>query len=64
VSRREKNGSTVVSSTVTALRGRISIQCLSGEASSVLGQYPGLGMEFTLNDRVATYFPAQPAGNR
>ena len=30
----------------------------------VLEQYPGLGMEFTLNDRVATYFPAQPAGNK
>jgi glyoxylase-like metal-dependent hydrolase (beta-lactamase superfamily II) len=29
--------------------------------SNVLAQYPGLGMEFTLNDRVATYFPAQPA---
>jgi glyoxylase-like metal-dependent hydrolase (beta-lactamase superfamily II) len=28
----------------------------------VLEQYPNLGMEFTLNDRVATYFPAQPAG--
>ena len=27
----------------------------------VLKQYPKLGMEFTLNDRVATYFPAQPA---
>ena len=27
---------------------------------NVLKQYPGLGMEFTLNDRVATYFP--PAG--
>lgn len=26
--------------------------------SKVLAQYPGLGMEFTLNDRVATYFPA------
>ena len=25
--------------------------------ANVLGQYPGLGMEFTLNDRVATYFP-------
>jgi glyoxylase-like metal-dependent hydrolase (beta-lactamase superfamily II) len=24
----------------------------------VLAQYPGLGMEFTLNDRIATYFPA------
>lgn len=23
----------------------------------VLAQYPGLGMEFTLNDRIATYFP-------
>ena len=29
--------------------------------ANVLKQYPGLGMEFTLNDRVATYFPAQPA---
>ena len=28
---------------------------------NVLKQYPGLGMDFTLNDRVATYFPAQPA---
>ena len=28
--------------------------------ANVLKQYPGLGMEFTLNDRVATYFPAQP----
>ena len=28
--------------------------------ANVLKQYPGLGMEFTLNDRVATYFP--PAG--
>ena len=26
--------------------------------ANVLRQYPGLGMEFTLNDRVATYFPA------
>ena len=25
--------------------------------SKVLAQYPGLGMEFTLNDRIATYFP-------
>jgi glyoxylase-like metal-dependent hydrolase (beta-lactamase superfamily II) len=25
---------------------------------NVLKQYPGLGMEFTLNDRIATYFPA------
>ena len=30
--------------------------------ANVLTQYPGLGMEFTLNDRVATYFPVQPAG--
>jgi glyoxylase-like metal-dependent hydrolase (beta-lactamase superfamily II) len=29
--------------------------------AKVLAQYPGLGMEFTLNDRVATYFPAPPA---
>ena len=29
--------------------------------AKVLKQYPKLGMEFTLNDRVATYFPAQPA---
>jgi hypothetical protein len=28
--------------------------------ANVVKQYPGLGMEFTLNDRVATYFP--PAG--
>lgn len=26
--------------------------------SKVLAQYPGLGMEFTLNDRVAAFFPA------
>lgn len=32
--------------------------------SNVLKQYPGLGMEFTLNDRIATYFPAQPTGSR
>ena len=32
--------------------------------ANVLAQYPGLGMEFTLNDRIATYFPAQPAGGR
>jgi len=30
----------------------------------VLKQYPGLGMEFTLNDRIATYFPAAPAGGK
>jgi hypothetical protein len=29
--------------------------------ANVLRQYPGLGMEFTLNDRIATYFPAQPS---
>jgi glyoxylase-like metal-dependent hydrolase (beta-lactamase superfamily II) len=28
---------------------------------SVVKQYPGLGMEFTLNDRVASYFPAPSA---
>jgi len=28
--------------------------------ANVLRQYPGLGMEFTLNDRVATYFPTAP----
>jgi hypothetical protein len=28
--------------------------------ASVVKQYPGLGMEFTLNDRIATYFQAQP----
>ena len=32
--------------------------------ANVLEQYPGLGMEFTLNDRVATYFPAPPAGGK
>jgi hypothetical protein len=32
--------------------------------ANVLKQSPGPGMEFTLNDRVATYFPAQPAANR
>jgi hypothetical protein len=30
--------------------------------AKVLKQYPGLGMEFTLNDRVATYFPAATKG--
>jgi hypothetical protein len=29
--------------------------------ANVLKQYPLLGMEFTLNDRVATYFPAAAA---
>ena len=29
--------------------------------ANVLKQYPGLGMEFTLNDPIATYFPAPPA---
>jgi glyoxylase-like metal-dependent hydrolase (beta-lactamase superfamily II) len=31
---------------------------------NVLKQYPGLGMEFTLNDRIATYFPAKPAAGK
>ena len=31
----------------------------AGERSEAV---PGLGMEFTLNDRVATYFPTKPAG--
>ena len=30
--------------------------------ANVLMQYPLLGMEFTLDDRIATYFPARPAG--
>ena len=30
--------------------------------ANVLRQYPLLGMEFTLNDRIATYFPTPPAG--
>jgi hypothetical protein len=25
--------------------------------ANVVKQYPGLGMEFTLNDRVAAFFP-------
>lgn len=29
--------------------------------AKVLAQYPGLGMEFTLNDRVAAFFPAPAA---
>ena len=32
--------------------------------ANVLKQYPGLGMEFTLNDRIATYFPPPPAAGR
>jgi glyoxylase-like metal-dependent hydrolase (beta-lactamase superfamily II) len=28
---------------------------------NVLKQYPGLGMEFTLDQRIASYFPARPA---
>jgi glyoxylase-like metal-dependent hydrolase (beta-lactamase superfamily II) len=32
--------------------------------ANVLKQYPGLGMEFTLNDRIATYFPTKPARNK
>lgn len=30
--------------------------------AKVLKQYPGLGMEFTLNDRIAAFFPAPAAG--
>lgn len=30
--------------------------------ANVLKQYPGLGMEFTLNDRIATYFPEASKG--
>jgi hypothetical protein len=26
--------------------------------AKVVKQYPGLGMEYTLNDRVAAFFPA------
>ena len=29
--------------------------------ANVLKQYPGLGMEFTLTDRITTYFPATAA---
>ena len=29
---------------------------------TVLAQYPNLGMEFTINDRIATYFPANTKG--
>ena len=32
--------------------------------TKVLAQYPNLGMEFTINDRIATYFPAAPANNK
>jgi glyoxylase-like metal-dependent hydrolase (beta-lactamase superfamily II) len=32
--------------------------------ANVLKQYPGLGMEFTLNDRIATYFPAPPPASK
>ena len=35
---------------------------ISGE-KDMLAQYPNLGMEFTLNDRIATYFPAAAKGN-
>ena len=34
----------------------------AGMRANVLKQYPGLGMEFTLNDRIATYFPPPSAG--
>ena len=30
--------------------------------ANVLKQYPKLGMEFTFNDRVATYFPPPNKG--
>ena len=30
--------------------------------ANVLKQYPKLGMEFTLNDRIATYFPPPNKG--
>jgi hypothetical protein len=30
--------------------------------TKVLARYPNLGMEFTLNDRIATYFPANTKG--
>jgi hypothetical protein len=30
--------------------------------ANVLRHYSGLGMEFTLDDRVAAYYPAPPAG--
>lgn len=36
----------------------------AGMRANVLRQYPGLGMEFTLNDRVATYFPAKPPAGK
>jgi hypothetical protein len=29
--------------------------------ANVLKQYPGLGMEFTLDQRITAYFPAAPA---
>ena len=32
--------------------------------ANVLAQYPNLGMEFTLTDRVATYFPAPRSGSQ
>ena len=31
---------------------------------NVLKAYPGLGMEFTLNDRIATYFPPPSTGSK
>ena len=34
----------------------------AGMKNKVLAQYPNLGMEFTLNDRIATYFPANAKG--
>lgn len=39
-----------------------SSQSAAAMKEKVLSQYPGLGMEFTLNDRVAAFFPAPAAG--
>ena len=33
----------------------------AGMRADLLRQYPSPGLEFTVNDRVATNFPAQPA---
>jgi glyoxylase-like metal-dependent hydrolase (beta-lactamase superfamily II) len=42
---------------VNVVRSRDAVEM----KANVLRQYPGLGMEFTLADRVATYFPATSA---
>jgi hypothetical protein len=39
--------------------GRCEVTAHWEMRENVLKQYPGLGMEFTLNDRINTYFPAQ-----